>query len=148
MIHVIVGGFDTPADQVATQDRLLADVARGIAGFQAAITASGEAGRTMLVTTSEFGRRIAENGSGAPTTARPACTSSSAQRSARPAPTACSATSTRRRPDGGELRPVVDPRSLYATALDWLGADCAAGVTDEVLGGTFERLPFVSSAAS
>ena len=37
--------------------------------------------------------------------------------------------------DGGDLPVVVDTRSLYAEALDWLG-----GPTDDILGGEHDRL--------
>lgn len=58
------GGFDTHSGQAATQERLLGDLAEGIASFQSTITEAGMADRVLLLTTSEFGRRVAENGSG------------------------------------------------------------------------------------
>jgi hypothetical protein len=39
----------------------------------------------------------------------------------------------------GDLVSTIDPRSLYAAALDWLG-----GPTDEVLGASYDRLGLIA----
>ena len=143
VIHVAVSGFDTHASQLDTHAALLADVARGIAEFQTAITASGNATRTMLVTTSEFGRRIEDNGS-AGTDHGKAGVQLVVSAGVRALDSGVVfGTLDPADPIDGDLRPVIDPRSLYATALDWLGGGLAAELTDQVLGGGFERLPFV-----
>ena len=62
VVVVSAGGFDTHSGQADTQQRLLADFAGGVtAFFDAAKAASLD---VLLVTTSEFGRRVQENGSG------------------------------------------------------------------------------------
>jgi len=110
---------------------LLADVARGIDGFLASIEAQGRADDVVLMTTSEFGRRVGENGSG----------TDHGQASVQfvaGAPVATAqvvGTSDLGHLDQGDLPIAVDTRSLYAAALDWLG-----GPTDDVLGGTYDRL--------
>ncbi len=62
VITVDVGGYDTHADQLTTHAVLLRDLAGGIEAF---LDALGGVDRDVLVmTTSEFGRRAADNGSG------------------------------------------------------------------------------------
>ena len=39
--------------------------------------------------------------------------------------------------DNGDVRSTIDTRSLYAAALDWLGGD--PHLTDDVLAGSFDR---------
>ena len=63
VLTVGVSGFDTHANQADTHQALLQDVGDGLEQFFAALEASGDLDRVMLVTTSEFGRRVAENGS-------------------------------------------------------------------------------------
>ncbi len=141
VVHVTVGGFDTHAGEAATHQRLLADVAQGITEFQSAIEASGNAGRTLLVTTSEFGRRVVENGSGGTDHGKAGVQFVIGQGLTSAAFTGAMDLSDLA---DGDLRPVIDPRSIYASALDWLEGGSASGVTDAVLGGPFERLPFFS----
>ncbi len=64
VVFVEIGGFDTHANQVGTHDALLADVAQGIAEFFETVEAAAPERNVLLVTTSEFGRRAADNGSG------------------------------------------------------------------------------------
>ena len=59
--YVIIGGFDTHADQAQHQSQLLQTLAEGVAAFQTDITAAGKADNVLLITWSEFGRRVAEN---------------------------------------------------------------------------------------
>ncbi len=61
---VPLAGFDTHAGQRAVHDRLLTDLAEGIAAFRAALVAADRWPSVLLATYSEFGRRAAENGSG------------------------------------------------------------------------------------
>jgi uncharacterized protein (DUF1501 family) len=90
----------------------------------------------LVVTTSEFGRRAADNGSG--TDHGNASTQFLAGR----------AVSGGRivgdvdlgRLEAGDVPITVDTASLYAECLDWLG-----GPTDEILGREPERLGLVSA---
>lgn len=63
VVTVGIEGFDTHADQLDRQADLLGDTASAIAGFWDTLGPVDQA-RTMVMTTSEFGRRVAENGSG------------------------------------------------------------------------------------
>lgn len=135
VVHVAVNGFDTHAGQLDAHDRLLADVGAGIAGFHAALQATGDAGRVLLITTSEFGRRVAENGSGGTDHGK-----AGVQFVVGDAVRATTVVGELDPSDlvDGDLRPGIDPRSLYATALDWLGEPA---LSDAALGATYERLP-------
>ncbi len=134
LIQVGAGGFDTHAGQAATQQRLLADLAGGISSFFASLTASGAAERVLLVTVSEFGRRVHENGSGG-TDHGKAGVSFVAGPAVRGGVYGAADLS---RLDDGDLAPQIDVRQLYAAALGWLG-----GPVDEVLGSPYDALGVV-----
>ena len=61
--NVSLGGFDTHADEKGTQERLLAELDAGIGGFFDALGDDPRGDRVVLATFSEFGRRVAANGS-------------------------------------------------------------------------------------
>jgi uncharacterized protein (DUF1501 family) len=134
VIQVMAGGFDTHAAQAATQTRLLTDLADGVASFFSTLAGSGNAERVLLVTVSEFGRRVAENGSGGTDHGK-----AGVQFVVGPAVKGgvygqydLGAL------DDGDLPARVDPGSLYTLALDWLGAP-----VEEILGRRFDTLGVV-----
>ena len=61
VLYVQHGSFDTHVSQKVTQDRLLAELSDGLAAFYADLAAHGNDRRTLTMTFSEFGRRVAEN---------------------------------------------------------------------------------------
>ncbi len=61
VLYVQHGSFDTHVSQVVTQNRLLKELADGLAAFYADLAAHGNDKRTLTMTFSEFGRRVAEN---------------------------------------------------------------------------------------
>ena len=61
VLYVQHGSFDTHVSQVATQNRLLGELADALAAFYADLAAHGNDARTLTMTFSEFGRRVAEN---------------------------------------------------------------------------------------
>ena len=63
VIYVQHGSFDTHAAQKPTQDRLLHELADATKAFYDDLAAHGEDKRVLTMTFSEFGRRVAENGS-------------------------------------------------------------------------------------
>lgn len=63
VIYVQHGSFDTHSGQRATQDRLLREFADATSAFYGDLAAHGNDKRTLTLTFSEFGRRVAENGS-------------------------------------------------------------------------------------
>jgi uncharacterized protein (DUF1501 family) len=62
--YVTLGGFDTHADEVATLAALYPELAQSLAAFWQDMKAQGVADNIMMMTWSEFGRRVHENGSG------------------------------------------------------------------------------------
>lgn len=135
---VVVGltGFDTHDGQGPRQEALLADVAHGVAGFLQAMQDQGRADRCLVVTTSEFGRRVVPNASGG-TDHGYASVQFALGSGVRGG--VVGGTDLVGLVDG-DLPVVVDTRSLYAMALDWLG-----GPTDDVLGGTYDRYDLLSA---
>jgi uncharacterized protein (DUF1501 family) len=131
VILVSVNGFDTHADQLDRQADLLSDVGGGIAQFLTRIEAAGKADDVLLITTSEFGRRVAENASGGTDhgNGSVAFVVGHAIRGGIVVGDLGLASLT-----DGDLPLSTDTRSLYGVALEWLG-----GPVDEVLGGSFDR---------
>jgi uncharacterized protein (DUF1501 family) len=58
------GGYDTHTNQVATQQRLLADLGDAMKSFVEDLKAQGNMSRVVVMTFSEFGRRVSENANG------------------------------------------------------------------------------------
>jgi uncharacterized protein (DUF1501 family) len=58
------GGFDTHAQQMNAHERLLGDFDGAVSAFVADLKQQGNFGRVLLMTFSEFGRRVAENANG------------------------------------------------------------------------------------
>jgi uncharacterized protein (DUF1501 family) len=58
------GGYDTHTNQAGTQDRLLRDLGGALKAFVGDLQAQGNLERVLVMTFSEFGRRVAENASG------------------------------------------------------------------------------------
>src|SRR5258708_19734907 len=61
--YVTLGGFDTHAGQQATHALLLQTLAGGLSAFYNDLAAHGKADTVVIMTWSEFGRRVEENGS-------------------------------------------------------------------------------------
>lgn len=61
--YVTLGGFDTHSQQEPRHVRLLTELSAALAAFADDLKALGHFDRTTVMTFSEFGRRVAENGS-------------------------------------------------------------------------------------
>ncbi|MCA9297666.1 MAG: DUF1501 domain-containing protein, partial [Phycisphaerales bacterium] len=59
--YTSIGGFDTHARQAMTHPRLVAEVSSGLGAFMRAMQARGLSDRVLVMTFSEFGRRVKEN---------------------------------------------------------------------------------------
>jgi len=138
--HVRIGGFDTHASQVGDHERLLTEVAAAIHAFYRDLQAHGRDRNVVIMTWSEFGRRVTENAS-----------SGTDHGSAGPmfvVGTPVKGGLYGERPslvdlERNNLKFTTDFRSVYATVLeDWLGAP-----SELVLGGRHERLPFLRPEA-
>jgi uncharacterized protein (DUF1501 family) len=133
VIHITTGGFDTHANQLETQAKLLSDLATGLAHFNERITAAGLADHALVMTTSEFGRRAAENGSGTDHG------KASVEFLVGPMVKGGLIGKTDLvNLDDGDLKADIDFRSLYTSALNWLG-----GPSQEILLGAFEPIGLV-----
>jgi len=132
VITVGISGFDTHANQAPAHANLLADIGNGLAEFFDRLAVDGNADKVMVVTTSEFGRRIAENGSAGTDHGQ-----GGSQFLIGPGVSGHQIVGgyDLDNPDQGDLPTVIDTRSLYSVALDWLG-----GPTDDLLGGQHDRL--------
>jgi uncharacterized protein (DUF1501 family) len=137
--HVAIGGFDTHQDESTRQTALLSEVDTAVSAFMRDMAAHGQADRVVLMTWSEFGRRIDENGSkgtdhgaaaplfivGKPIKGglygeQPSLTSTI---------------------DSGNLKYTVDFRSVYQTLIrDWLQGDATS-----VLGAAYPELPLIDA---
>jgi uncharacterized protein (DUF1501 family) len=58
------GGYDTHTNQVGTQQRLLQDLGDSMKAFYEDMRAQGNSSRVLVMTFSEFGRRVSENANG------------------------------------------------------------------------------------
>lgn len=58
------GGYDTHTNQLGTQQRLLQDLGDSLKAFVEDLKAQGNMQRVLVMTFSEFGRRVAENANG------------------------------------------------------------------------------------
>jgi len=62
--YVAQGGYDTHSSQSGSHERLMKELDASLASFTADLKAQGNFDRVVLMTFSEFGRRVAENASG------------------------------------------------------------------------------------
>ncbi|MCA9853381.1 MAG: DUF1501 domain-containing protein, partial [Dehalococcoidia bacterium] len=62
--HVTLGGFDTHTNQSDTHDDLMTALDGGISAFYADLEAHGKADDVIVLTWSEFARRVEENANG------------------------------------------------------------------------------------
>ncbi len=134
--YVSQGGYDTHSGQDGAQQRLLAELDASLAAFVADLKAQGNFGRVLMMSFSEFGRRVAENQSGGTDhgTAAPMFVVGGAIKPGLHG-SAPSLTSL----DHGDIIHTVDFRSVYATVLDnWLQAP-----SETVLNRKFPLLGFV-----
>jgi uncharacterized protein (DUF1501 family) len=137
VLFVQLGSFDTHTTQKATQDRLLADFANGMNAFYADLAAHGSDKRVLTMTFSEFGRRVAENGSRGTDhgTAAPVFVMGGDVKGGvygeHPSLDDL---------DNGNLRYTTDFRSVYATVLEkWLKRPSSA-----IVGTGFGQVPLLA----
>lgn len=111
-IKVALAGFDTHANQVQQHERLLGTLATGLATLRRNLVAAGLWDEVLVMTYSEFGRRVRENASGGTDhgTAAPLFVMGGGVRGglhgAQPALSDL---------DDGDLRHAVDFREVFAT---------------------------------
>jgi uncharacterized protein (DUF1501 family) len=136
--HVTLGGFDNHAREKPVHDRLLLDLDQALNAFMQDLAGHGLGDRVLVMTWSEFGRRVGENGSAGTDhgTAAPMFLLGSAVQGGLygEAPSLTSLSN-------GNLKFTTDFRSVYASVLGgYLKAPAA-----ELLGANFETLPLLKA---
>ena len=138
ILYITYGGFDNHATENSDHDPLLTNVSAGIQAFFDDLDAHGKAHDVLLMTWSEFGRRVADNGSNG-TDHGTAAAHFVVGNAVRPGiyggpPNLANLDS------NGNRTIENDFRAYYGTILqDWLGADSAA-----ILGTGYPNLGFVN----
>ncbi len=138
--YVSLGGFDTHATQGGRHDRLLESLGKGLGAFVKDLKAKGLQDKVLVMTFSEFGRRVAENASLGTDhgTAAPMFVVGSAV-----APGVHGTHPSLTDLDQGDLKFQIDFRSVYATILEqWMGVR-----SDPVLGGHFAPIDVLKPRA-
>jgi len=134
--YVGQGGFDTHSNQAGSHERLLGELDSAIGAFTADLKAQGNFDRVVLMTFSEFGRRVAENGSGGTDhgAAAPLFVLGGAVK-----PGLYGTTPSLTDLKNGDVQHNVDFRSVYATVLaNWLKVP-----VEPILHRSFPTLDFV-----
>lgn len=138
--YVTFGGFDTHANQQTTHDTLMKTLADGLAAFYTDLSKHGKADAVVVMTWSEFGRRVEENGSQGTdhgTAAPMFVLGNPINKGVFGEPPSLSNLDT-----AGNMKYTTDFRSVYATVLDrWLGAS-----SQDVLGGSFGSQNFLPAS--
>ena len=135
--YVSLGGFDTHAFQNNKQDKLLEQYADAVAAFVKDLKSNQLLDDTLIMTFSEFGRRVKQNGSngtdhGTANNVFLMGGSLKKQGFYNSAPDLLDL-------DNGDLKYEIDFRQIYATILDkWLGTDHR-----RILGDEFKLLGMV-----
>jgi uncharacterized protein (DUF1501 family) len=138
--YVTLGGFDTHSNQPFRHQQLLTTLTSALNAFTKDLQAMGHLDRTMIMTFSEFGRRVAENGSQGTDhgEAAPLFVIGGRVKPGFHGTFPNLAPSKLRR---GDVPYSTDFRRLYATMLrDWLKADDV-----KVLGKRFETLSILTA---
>jgi uncharacterized protein (DUF1501 family) len=136
VFYLAIDGFDTHSGQAQPHQALLRQISDSVNNLFTRLKQSGDDSRVLVMTYSEFGRRVQENGSagtdhgsagcmfvvgpgvnGGPIGKHPSLTDL----------------------DDGDLKHHTDFRQVYATLLDgWLNVD-----SKSVLNGKFEHIPLL-----
>lgn len=137
--YVSLSGFDTHINQKAQQQRLLKQYAQAMKALISDLKAHNLLEDTLIMTFSEFGRRVKQNGSRGTDhgTANNLFLMGGALQQAgfyNDAPDL-------RYLDNGDLRYQIDFRNIYATIIEeWLEADARS-----ILAGSFDRLALLNA---
>jgi uncharacterized protein (DUF1501 family) len=135
--YVSLGGFDTHAGQAGRHDQLMNQFAQGVSAFWADMKQQKNDQRVLMMSFSEFGRRVAQNASGgtdhgaaAPMFLFGPCVQDQGLVGRHPSLTDL---------DQGDLKYGIDFRSVYASILEtWLEAP-----SKPILGQQFRTMPII-----
>ncbi|MEO8664629.1 MAG: DUF1501 domain-containing protein [Ignavibacteria bacterium] len=135
--YVSMTGFDTHVNQLGRQDKLLKELSEGLYSLTEDLRQNQKLNEVMIMTFSEFGRRVKENGSGGTDhgTANNIFLIGGDLKS----PGSYNSMPDLDDLENGDLKYEIDFRNIYATLLNkWLDADDKL-----VLGDQFSYLNFV-----
>jgi uncharacterized protein (DUF1501 family) len=136
--YVTLGGFDTHAGERGRHDQLMNQFAGGVSAFWKDMKEQGNDQRVLMMTFSEFGRRVASNASGG--------TDHGAAAPMFLFGPACKQAIVGKHPsltdlDQGDLKFGIDFRSVYASVLqNWMDTP-----SKPILGGQFQTLPVIKA---
>ena len=138
--YVSHGGFDTHNQQINSHDRLLGQLDSALKSFFTDLKKQGNDRRVVLMTFSEFGRRVAENASAGTDHGKASClfvagpAVKGGLHGKHPSLSDLSE---------GDLAHTIDFRSVYGSLLgDWLRAPD----TRPIVGGAFPKLGLIAKA--
>ena len=135
--YVSLSGFDTHVNQKNQQERLLKQYADGIAALVEDLKQNNLLDDTLIMTFSEFGRRVKQNGSNG--TDHGTANNLFLIGGKLKTPGLYNSAPDLKKLDDGDLIYEIDFRRIYATILeDWLDSDAS-----QILNGNFERLKLV-----
>lgn len=136
--YVSLGGFDTHANQVGRHTQLMTQLGDGLRAFVSDLKGQGNLDRTLIMTFSEFGRRVTENASGGTDHGEASCLFL-AGTAIEPGLHGTYPSLAPKNRNRGDLAFTTDFRRVYAAILgDWLKADAT-----KILGQKFEPLELV-----
>jgi uncharacterized protein (DUF1501 family) len=139
VFYVAIDGFDTHSGQMQTHQTLLQQIDQAVGALFQRLQRTGDDQRTLLMTFSEFGRRVAENGSKGTDHGSGSCLF-------------VAGPGVKSGPHGhhpslddledGDMKHHTDFRRVYATLLEnWLKVD-----SKTVLGEKYETMGFIKKA--
>jgi len=138
--HITLGGFDTHSKETADHTKLMTELDEGLTAFYQDLSAHGKADDVLVLTWSEFGRRVQENANGG--TDHGSASVMFALGSGVKQGFYGDQPSLSKLVDNGNLAFTTDFRSVYATVIDnWLGIPSAT-----LLGQQWPDLGFVGAA--
>ncbi len=134
--YVSQGGYDTHSGQAGSHEKLLGEMDAALSAFVADLKEQGNLDRVVVMTFSEFGRRVAENASGGTDhgAAAPMFVLGGGVKGG-----LYGAAPSLTKLEAGDLVHTVDFRKVYATVLDnWLHAP-----SEQILTRKFPPLSFI-----
>jgi uncharacterized protein (DUF1501 family) len=135
--YVSISGFDTHVNQVNQQERLLRNYAEAVNVFVHELKQNNKLNDVMIMTFSEFGRRVKQNASGG--TDHGTANNVFLLGGSLKADKVLNEAPNLQNLDEGDLKYSVDFRQIYATILrNWLNVNDLT-----ILGKRFEGLGFV-----
>ncbi len=135
------GGFDTHSGQLNRHQQLLSQTGDALAAFMKDLAATRQLDRVMVMTFSEFGRRVSENASGG-TDHGEAAPMFVLGKHVKPGVLGTTPDLSTDKLHRGDVPWTTDFREVYAALLqNWLKTD-----SRKILGGAFEPLPVVGKA--